>query len=81
MLAYSTKLAYCGILCPGLPATLALMRLGRDGAERWSHVQTHWQRPFVGLNHDGSAITAALTGTVTLGEIQRIDANGAAAPR
>lgn len=80
VLGYSW-LPECGFLCPPRYTPLALMRLGRDGSERWRHLELGWYWPFAGFNSDGSAIAASQTGTINLGEIQRIDANGVAAPR
>lgn len=71
----------CGFLCPPRKMPLVLLRLGRDGAERWRHAELDWYSPFAGFNSDGSAVAMTRTGTSTPGEIQRIDANGVAAPR
>lgn len=81
VLAYTWRLANCGFPCPPVATPTRLMRVGPDGAERWSHEQASWYMPFVGLNSDGSTITAARNGPSAPGEIQRIDANGAAGPR
>lgn len=80
VLAYSW-LPECGFLCPPRNTPLALMRLGRDGSERWRRLELGWYAPFAGFNSDGSAIAASQTGTVNLGEIQPIGADGVAAPR
>jgi hypothetical protein len=40
-----------------------------------------WPWSFAAFNSDGNAIAVAQTGTNLTGEIQRIDANGVAAPR
>lgn len=80
VLGYSW-LTGCAFMCPPRNTSLALLRLGRDGSERWRHLELGWYAPFAGFNSDGSAMAASLTGTTASGEIQRLGADGVAAPR